>query len=81
MCLSASQIIYSFIMMPSTLPPSYIRFLNKQAAKEPWVWKAVQVCHCLPGCGWLYRCGIPYLGVDGSTGVALPTRVWKVVQV
>ena len=43
MCLSASQIIYSFIMMPSTLPPSYIRFLNKQAAKEPWVWKAVQV--------------------------------------
>ena len=43
MCLSASQIIYSFIMMPSTLPPSYVRFLNKAAAKEPWVWKAVQV--------------------------------------
>jgi len=43
MCLSASQIIYSFIMMPSTLPSSYVRFLNKAAAKEPWVWKAVQV--------------------------------------
>ena len=42
MCLSASQIIYSFVMMPLTLPPSYVRFLNKAAAKEPWVWKAVQ---------------------------------------
>lgn len=30
-------------MMPSSLPSSYVRFLNKAAAKEPWVWKAVQV--------------------------------------
>ena len=44
MCLSASQIIYSFIMMPSSLPPSYVRFLNKHAAKELWVWRAVKVC-------------------------------------
>ena len=70
MCLSASQIIYSFIMMPSTLPPSYIRFLNKQAAKEPWVWKAVQVGRCLPGCGRWYRCETPHLGVRcGTCGV------------
>ena len=48
MCISASQIIYSFIMMPSSLPSSYVRFLNKAAAKEPWVWKAVQVS--LEGC-------------------------------
>ena len=65
MCLSASQIIYSFIMMPSTLPPSYIRFLNKQAAKDPWVWKAVQV----------WTCGVFRLGMEGGTGVALPTWV------
>eukprot|EP00798_Chlamydomonas_sp_ICE-L_P004119 gene4119-14223_t len=42
MCASASQILYSFIMMPSTLPPSYIKFLNKHAGKELWVWKAVR---------------------------------------
>ncbi|GAX83428.1 hypothetical protein CEUSTIGMA_g10853.t1 [Chlamydomonas eustigma] len=42
MCLSTSQIIYSFVMMPSTLPRSYIRFLTKQAAADSWVIKAMQ---------------------------------------
>jgi hypothetical protein len=45
MCAAAAQIIYSFIMMPSTLPRSYVRFITRHAAKEPWVWKALQVSH------------------------------------
>ncbi|KAG1660912.1 hypothetical protein FOA52_007952 [Chlamydomonas sp. UWO 241] len=42
MCAAASQIVYSFLMMPSTLPRSYVRFISKQSGKEPWVWKGVQ---------------------------------------
>lgn len=29
MCAAASQILYSFAMMPQTLPPSYVRFISK----------------------------------------------------
>ena len=29
MCLSTSQIGYSWIMAPDTLPPAYINFLNR----------------------------------------------------
>jgi len=29
MCVSATQLLYSWIVMPSTLPLSYVRFLNK----------------------------------------------------
>ncbi|KAJ9508904.1 hypothetical protein QJQ45_028214, partial [Haematococcus lacustris] len=36
------QIVYSFIMQPSSLPPSYIRFIMRQAGKEPHVWTAVR---------------------------------------
>ncbi|KAF5834998.1 hypothetical protein DUNSADRAFT_8055 [Dunaliella salina] len=38
MCLASSQIIYSFIVMPATLPPSYARFIDKIAGKESFVW-------------------------------------------
>ncbi len=35
--------IYAFIMYPQTLPPSYVRFIQKQGAKELYVYKGIQV--------------------------------------
>lgn len=51
-CVSAgSQIIYAFIMMPHTLPQSYVRWIRKQGAKELYVWQGVRVSGCRrPGC-------------------------------
>jgi hypothetical protein len=43
MCCAASQIVYAFIMMPQTLPPSYVRFIRKQGAKELYVWRGIRV--------------------------------------
>jgi hypothetical protein len=43
MCGAASQIVYAFIMMPQTLPPSYVRFIRKQGAKELYVWRGIRV--------------------------------------
>jgi len=43
MSLCCSQIIYAFIMYPQTLPASYVRFIQKQGAKEPYVYKGIQV--------------------------------------
>lgn len=43
MCACCSQIIYAFIMYPQTLPASYVRFIQKQAAKESYVLKGIQV--------------------------------------
>jgi hypothetical protein len=40
---AGSQIIYSFIMMPHTLPANYVRFIRKQGAKELYVWQGVRV--------------------------------------
>eukprot|EP00775_Hariotina_reticulata_P010487 gene10487-10646_t len=42
MCLSCSQIIYAFIFAPQTLPTSYVRFIQKQGAKELYVWQAIR---------------------------------------
>lgn len=42
MCGAASQIVYAFIMMPQTLPPSYVRFIRKQGAKELYVWRGIR---------------------------------------
>eukprot|EP00882_Tetradesmus_deserticola_P024366 GHRQ01026627.1.p1 GENE.GHRQ01026627.1~~GHRQ01026627.1.p1 ORF type:complete len:260 (+),score=103.65 GHRQ01026627.1:38-817(+) len=44
MCCAASQIVYAFIMMPQTLPSSYVRFIRKQGAKELYVWRGIRVC-------------------------------------
>ena len=43
MCLSTSQIGYSWIMMPWTLPPSYVSFLNKHGGKPHYLYRAAQV--------------------------------------
>jgi hypothetical protein len=43
MCACCSQIIYAFIMYPQTLPPSYVRFIRKQGAKELYVYQGIQV--------------------------------------
>lgn len=40
---AGSQIIYAFIMMPHTLPQSYVRWIRKQGAKELYVWQGVRV--------------------------------------
>jgi hypothetical protein len=37
MCASAWQIIYCYVMMPQTLPPSFIRFLDKMAGFDQWL--------------------------------------------
>lgn len=68
MCVSAAQIVYAFIMMPSTLPRSYVRFISKHGAKEAWVWKAVQVCGAGAGGDVCSRHG------------AQKVWVWKAVQ-
>lgn len=43
MCACCSQIIYAFIMYPQTLPPSYVRFIRKQGAKELYIYQGIQV--------------------------------------
>lgn len=40
---AGSQIIFAFIMMPHTLPQSYVRWIRKQGAKELYVWQGVRV--------------------------------------
>ncbi|KAI8466070.1 MAG: hypothetical protein J3K34DRAFT_524830 [Monoraphidium minutum] len=42
MCACCGQIIYAFIMHPETLPPSYVRFIRKQGAKELFVYQGIQ---------------------------------------
>ncbi|GLC40870.1 hypothetical protein PLESTB_000014000 [Pleodorina starrii] len=42
MCVAASQILYSFIMAPSTLPPTYVRFITRMGGKDPTVWAAIR---------------------------------------
>ena len=43
MCLATSQICYSWIMMPHTLPSTYIRFLNKHGGRQQWHYNAARV--------------------------------------
>ena len=43
MCLSGSQILYSYIMMPHTMPKSYRHFLARHTGREAYVWKTVKV--------------------------------------
>lgn len=46
MCLSTIQLGYSWIVCPSTLPPSYVRFLNKHGGKDLQYMDAVrEMCH------------------------------------
>ena len=47
MCLSTSQIGYSWIMRPSTLPPAYINFLNRHGGAPVHHYRAVQVLRML----------------------------------
>lgn len=42
MCLSSCQLLYSWIVLPSTLPVSYIRFLNKHGGKDTRLVEAVR---------------------------------------
>jgi hypothetical protein len=43
MCAAGSQILYSFLMMPQTLPPSYVRFIQKALGKDQQLIDAFQV--------------------------------------
>lgn len=42
MCLSTSQIGYSWLMEPSTLPSAYLNFLNRHGGAEVYKYRAVQ---------------------------------------
>ena len=49
MCLATSQITYSWIMMPHTLPKSYVKFLNKHGGRQQWHYDAAKVMPlCVP---------------------------------
>lgn len=43
MCLTSAQIIYSYIMMPHTLPKSYKHFLTRQTCRPAYVWETLRV--------------------------------------
>lgn len=47
MCVATSQILYSWIMMPHTLPPTYIKFLNRHGGRQQWHYNAARVCPML----------------------------------
>ena len=52
MCLSGSQILYSFIMMPHTMPKSYRHFIDRNTGREAYVWQTVKVLNeCCPWVG------------------------------
>lgn len=42
MCLSSVQLSYSWMLLPQTLPPSFVRFLNKHGGKEPHVYEGIR---------------------------------------
>lgn len=39
------QILYCFIMEPSSLPPTYVKFITRQGGKDPAVWAGIRVRH------------------------------------
>ena len=43
MCIASSQVLYSWIMMPHTLPASYVKFLNKHGGKSQDVVKGIRL--------------------------------------
>ena len=43
MCLCTSQLAYSWICKPQTLPPTFVHFLNKHGGKELWFYRAARV--------------------------------------
>eukprot|EP00210_Caulerpa_lentillifera_P002890 g2760.t1 len=42
MCLTTAQIMYSYIMMPHTLPKSYKHFLTRQTCRPMYVWETLR---------------------------------------
>jgi hypothetical protein len=72
MCACCSQIIYAFIMHPGTLPPSYVRFIRKQGAKELYVYEGIRV----GGTGFrvYFKPGAAGRGGAGRGGVAGEAR-------
>ena len=42
MCLSSSQVLYSWIMVPKALGSSYVSFLNVHGGKPTWVYAALR---------------------------------------
>ena len=61
MCVATSQIGYSWIMRPSTLPSSYVRFLNRHGGAPLSSYKAVRVCPSCVGAASGYRGSCEYL--------------------
>ncbi|KAG7673374.1 hypothetical protein Ndes2526B_g03184 [Nannochloris sp. 'desiccata'] len=73
MCLSTSQIGYSWLVLPHTLAPSYRRFLDKHGGKEMYILEAVremsrQVRHGIaPGSSPISVLkGTPFQGFHGN---------------
>jgi hypothetical protein len=93
MCAASSQILYSFLMMPQTLPPSYVRFIQRVLGKDRALIDAFQVCGGGAGLRAGVRCGVLRCGVvlfvvwqccSGSVGraraLALQGRGWELAR-
>lgn len=50
-CLSTAQIGYSWIVLPETLPPSFVAFLNKHGGKPLYVYQGVRELVARRGAG------------------------------
>jgi hypothetical protein len=44
MCMATWQIVMSYLLMPRTLPRSYIRFLDRMAGFDSWIVPVARVC-------------------------------------
>ena len=54
MCIATSQLGYSWMLMPETLPTAYTNFLNYHGGKNMYHYQAVRVSHhkCAEYCLW-----------------------------
>ena len=69
MCLAASQITYSWIIKPHTLPVAFVRFLNKHGGHELWFYDAArELASRPPGVTGPVRAlvGTPHEGLVGK---------------
>ena len=59
MCAATWQIIYSYVMLPQTLPRSYVRFLDRMAGFDSWL---VPVARVRRSSGLLLLCACAWTG-------------------
>lgn len=62
MCIASAQILYSFVVVPKTMPRSYVNFITRHALKPRYVWEAIRVssflAHACHTVHILHTCGV-----------------------